>query len=450
MEIYEDIGYGAEDIIRMQRNEDMVAVVFRYPDSITISDVRNGRLPDDWDGRVYVPTWDNVIALFSRLGDGATVEPGKQGEFALERLFFRSEVERAFILGYPEEGKCRIKKTRYAALRANGGSDWVYRQFLEAKLSIFEHFQGNGRTHNGVLDPDDLQSEAGLLEFVGPNRKIKDLPEVAVIHLGRLVIESRFGAGPPGDLSLAAAARPNGCSGIAVVAEGTYLVVKDYKVPRDSDPWIRILSASPDAGAGYRPIAVADWKDDGVPPSDLEACCEIPGRPGEFLLSESGFFEGRFRRVFHIRLDQRQGVWTATVLRVLKDVLPRPDAGMGKTEPGIEVKGIACLRTAAGRLILILVLGHRGGKVGQQTRTAAIAWGTLDLDAGTFQRLGETSLTPDNALGDRGCADLLPGPRESYGRPLPQCHAREQSPPTASGPFLFPHGKGNRVSQSRE
>ena len=134
-----------------------------------------------------------------------------------------------------------------------------------------------------------------------------------------------------------------------------------------------------------------------MPPSDLEACCEIPGRPGEFLLSKSGFFEGQFRRVFHIRLDQRQGVWTATVLRELKDVLPRPDAGMGKTEPGIEVEGIACLRTADGRLIL--VLGHRGGKVGQQTRTAAIAWGTLDLDAGTFQRLGEAPLTPDNRAG---------------------------------------------------
>ena len=227
LEIYEDIGYEAEDIIRLQRNEDMVAVVFRYPDSITISDVRNGR----------------------------TVEPGKQGEFAPERLFFRSEAERAFILGYPEEGKCRIKKTRYAALCANGGSDWVYRKLLEAKLSIFEHFQGNGRTHNGVLDPDDLQSEAGLLEFVGPNRKIKDLPEVAVIHLGRLVIESRFGAGPPGDLPLAAAERPNGYSGIAVVAEGTYLVVKDYKVPLASDPRIRTLSASPDEGAVYRPIA---------------------------------------------------------------------------------------------------------------------------------------------------------------------------------------------------
>jgi hypothetical protein len=195
LEIYADIGYEAEDIIRWQRNEDMIAIVFRYPEEIGVSAVRDGRLPDNWDKKVYVPTWDNVFALFSQLADSATVEPNKRGEFAPEWLFFRSSAEKGFVLGFPDAGKERIKTAGYTGLRAVGGADWVYRQLLETKLSIFEHFRGNGRTHNEVSDPAGQQPEAGLLEFVGPNRKIKMLPEVAIVHLGRLTIEDTYSAG---------------------------------------------------------------------------------------------------------------------------------------------------------------------------------------------------------------------------------------------------------------
>jgi hypothetical protein len=194
LEIYEEIGYEAENIVRDQRDQDMVAIVFRYPDRIAISEVKDGRLPDDWDRHVYVPTWDNVFALFSRLAEGAPIEPETRGEFAPERLFFRTPQQRMFILGFPEEGKRRMRTTPYAELSATKGADWVYRKAMETKLSIFEHFQGNGRTHNELLNPEDLRRDAGLLEFVGPNFKIKDLPEVAVIHLGRLIIEESFRA----------------------------------------------------------------------------------------------------------------------------------------------------------------------------------------------------------------------------------------------------------------
>jgi hypothetical protein len=193
LEIYEDIGYEAEDIIRWQRDEDMVAILFRYPVGISLSGVLDGQLPQQWSNWVYTPTWDNMYALLERLAENATIEPQKRGEFAPERTFFRSEAERMFVLGFPERGKERIKKVPYAELKAIGGADWVYRSLLESKLSIFEHFRGNGRTHNEVLDPEGLEPEAGLIEFVGPNRKIKDLPEVAIIHLGRLAIEDLYG-----------------------------------------------------------------------------------------------------------------------------------------------------------------------------------------------------------------------------------------------------------------
>ena len=42
------------------------------------------------------------------------------------------------------------KTVSYYQLKGIGGSDWVYRQLLQSKLSTFEHFRGNGRTHNEV------------------------------------------------------------------------------------------------------------------------------------------------------------------------------------------------------------------------------------------------------------------------------------------------------------
>jgi hypothetical protein len=75
-------------------------------------------------------------------------------------------------------------------LKAAGGSDWKYRKLLEQKLSIFEHFRGNGYTQNEVRDPEGVES--GLIEFVGANWKIKDFPEVAIIHLGKLTIKDTY------------------------------------------------------------------------------------------------------------------------------------------------------------------------------------------------------------------------------------------------------------------
>ena len=64
--------------------------------------------------------------------------------------------------------------------------------FFEKKLSIFEYFRGNGRTINEITDPGDTEKNSGILEFVGPNKKISDLPEVAVIHLGDLLIYDQY------------------------------------------------------------------------------------------------------------------------------------------------------------------------------------------------------------------------------------------------------------------
>jgi len=192
LDIYLDIGYEAEDIIHWQRDTDMVAIIFSYPSNITFSDVKNGELPTEWMNKVYAPTWDNVITVFYRLTELATVEPSKKGEFAPSQLFYNTPAQKYFVLNFPTEGIQRIKTTSYSQLKAVGGADWVYRDLLEKKLSIFEHFRGNGRTLNEIVDPAGVQHEAGLFEFIGPNAPVKSLPEVAIIDLGRLSIANTY------------------------------------------------------------------------------------------------------------------------------------------------------------------------------------------------------------------------------------------------------------------
>jgi hypothetical protein len=191
-EIYADIGYEAEDIIERQRNKDVVAIVFRYENAVSLAqDVTGGNLPPEWKTKVYIPYWDNMFSLFSRLAEDAAIEPGSTGEFAPEKIFFRSEAEKSFVLGYPAEAqRQRIKNLFYYEIKARGGDDWRYRKLLEDKLSAFEHFRGDGWTENEIFNREERKRR--FPEFVGPNKKIRDLPEVAIIDLGKLIIRDTY------------------------------------------------------------------------------------------------------------------------------------------------------------------------------------------------------------------------------------------------------------------
>ena len=78
-EIYSDLGYDAEGILK-QRNKTMVALVLRYKADIKFSPERFGNGPLDKENfrkYVYVPTWENGFALFARLA-GETVPPNSK------------------------------------------------------------------------------------------------------------------------------------------------------------------------------------------------------------------------------------------------------------------------------------------------------------------------------------------------------------------------------------
>ena len=191
LDIIMELGSEAERVIAGEMSEEMVAVVFRYPDRFAVSTVRDGALPEEWADRVFEPTWENVFGLFHRLAarDAAAVraaacQPGPGAPAA--RALKLSDGELDFVINFPAEGKQRVRAVSYGGLKAAGGSDWVYRRMLEKQLSLSEHFRGNGRTQNELRDADGTQPERGLREYVGPNAKVADLREVAVVSLGRV------------------------------------------------------------------------------------------------------------------------------------------------------------------------------------------------------------------------------------------------------------------------
>lgn len=200
LEIFAEIGYEAEYILSGQLGKETVAVVFRYPDGVALSEVSDGRLPADWERTVFVPTWENVFALFHALArkDRAELDraAGEKTAPAPRLGLNLSEADLNFVLGFPEEGKRRVRCVPYAVLRAGGGADWRYRRLLEEKLSLFEHFRGDGRTQNELVDPEGGRPERGLREYVGPKMALAELEEFAVVTLGALTVGPAFGAPP--------------------------------------------------------------------------------------------------------------------------------------------------------------------------------------------------------------------------------------------------------------
>jgi hypothetical protein len=195
LEIYGDIGYEAEDMIRSQRNAEMVVMLFRYPDNVSLSTVSNGNLSGDWRHRVYATTWDNVLSLFTRLIQDERNPLCKQNQMPSANICLPPS-DSSFVQRFQSTARRQLKqKTKsYAVLHATGEPLWRYRKLLEDKLSLFEHFRGDGRTENELLDSRDAEPKGQLFEVVGPNMKLSDLPEVVIIHLGKLIVDDCYSA----------------------------------------------------------------------------------------------------------------------------------------------------------------------------------------------------------------------------------------------------------------
>jgi hypothetical protein len=179
--------------------------------------------------------------------------------------------------------------------------------------------------------------------------------------------------------ALAVAADFPGASGMAPLNDHSYLCVQDVKDKPENEGKARfgaLIVFTPEErkefpGLGmlsYTPLswcygANVDCCEDF--PSDLEAVCAVPGHPGEYYASESGYWGSRYGRLFHLVTHAGEHeTWSVTIDQVLH--LPHF---------ADQVEGIACAATEDGRLLLIL--GERGG-MGDEGSSGQLHWGWID------------------------------------------------------------------------
>lgn len=192
-------------------------------------------------------------------------------------------------------------------------------------------------------------------------------------------------------------------SDLVAVSGNSFLTVNDRKNPIHAGFRVGLLSVTRDKGIIFQPITVSNWRDREQAPSDLEACCAIPNRPNEFLLAESGCYNGKFGRIFHVLLTTCDaGPPSIVVLGVMR-IYERKLDDRQRSFDGDNVVGIECFE-AFGKTIL--VYGERGGQTHSGTKPGTIVWGELDLNEYQFKKIGESALVPRSFPGYRDCSAL--------------------------------------------
>ena len=161
-----------------------------------------------------------------------------------------------------------------------------------------------------------------------------------------------------------------GISGMAQIDANSWLVVHDA-LSFENGPRMSIITLSADSAPVFHPVTVDSWPDADGRASDLEALSPVPSRPGEYLMAESGTWQGKNGRIFHLRLDastKQAAILGVMKLPVLADNKPH--------QVGDQYEGLACIRGIDGRLLLLL--GERGGS--QKFPEGVIRWAILDIE----------------------------------------------------------------------
>ncbi len=161
-----------------------------------------------------------------------------------------------------------------------------------------------------------------------------------------------------------------GISGMAQIDGNSWLVVHDA-LSFENGPRMSIITLSADSAPVFHPVTVDSWPDADGRASDLEALCPVPSRPGEYLMAESGTWQGKNGRIFHLRLDastKQAAILGVMKLPVLADNKPH--------QVGDQYEGLACIRGIDGRLLLLL--GERGGS--QKFPEGVIRWAIIDIE----------------------------------------------------------------------
>lgn len=163
-----------------------------------------------------------------------------------------------------------------------------------------------------------------------------------------------------------------GSSGMEQIDDHTYVVVYDLKGFQDGFR-MGLIKVSNES-LSVSPIEVNFWGEGGIS-SDLESICRIPGKQLEFLMAESGNWQGKLGRIFHVKVDTAN--LKASVLgSVIIPMLYQNDFSI----TGDQYEAIICLPYDENKRIV--VLGERGGS--RNNPHGIVRWGTFDLNDHSF------------------------------------------------------------------
>jgi len=185
---------------------------------------------------------------------------------------------------------------------------------------------------------------------------------------------------------------PSGISGMAAIDDGVLLVVHDTKGDREG-PRVGVIQFADSASPVYHPVSI-DWSGYDWPSSDLESASQVPGEQGLFLLAESGYWKGRYGRVFRMRLENDGGTWSGMV-----------EGHYMLPEETDNIEGMAAVRAEEETL---LILAERGGSDKNPQcllRLFRIGGGTDELIVMDEQEFAAPGWT-DKAR-NRDCSDIM-------------------------------------------
>jgi len=165
-----------------------------------------------------------------------------------------------------------------------------------------------------------------------------------------------------------------GLSGMARFAPNAYVVVHDAKAYEDG-PRLGLVEIDPARGLNYQVLDVSNWSHPEGRASDLEGVCFLGG--SDFLVIESGYWEGKYGRLFHLRLHLAQPN-EVEVVQVAKLPLLRDNT---EEQEGDNFEGLACAPISDGSMLVLL--GERGGS--GPYPTGYLRWGHYDPNLGTLK-----------------------------------------------------------------
>jgi len=164
-----------------------------------------------------------------------------------------------------------------------------------------------------------------------------------------------------------------GSSGMAQVNSNSFLAVYDLK-SFEKGVRLGLIQTYADS-IRVHPVRVSDWKSGENIPSDLEGITKVSGREDEYLICESGNWQGEQGRIFHMKLNL-QGR-SAEVLGIIQlPMQKRNDFNL----VGDQYEGIANFHLAEDRFTVLLA--ERGGS--DAYPNGILRWGEIDLSSYTI------------------------------------------------------------------